>query len=301
MWKKLFSLVITIAIMLSVFSVTTLAAGMTIKLDGKNLTTDVAPFIDANGRTMVPVRLISEGLGASVAWDAKSRLITITKSTTVIKLTIGSKQITTNGQASTMDTAAVIASGSTYVPVRFIAEALNLTAGWDGPTGTVLLTSSSSSASPSTTTPPPTTTPPTTSSDTILARAGQDDLLLVLTDPNSAEYKAFAGLSTQSYVVDPGGDTILVVPVKNNTTIAIYDVVYNEDIEDFVIKKTLREFVGKTGEPIKVTAFLSEGIPSHMISGELGNMWATWLFAYDGEGTRGVQFVSAIYPEGYYN
>jgi hypothetical protein len=39
-----------------------------------------------------------------------------------------------------MDTAAMISEGRTFVPVRFIAEALGLTVGWDAGTKTVLLT-----------------------------------------------------------------------------------------------------------------------------------------------------------------
>lgn len=39
---------------------------------------DAAPFIE-NGRTMVPVRYISEAFGASVNWDGTTRQVTVTK------------------------------------------------------------------------------------------------------------------------------------------------------------------------------------------------------------------------------
>lgn len=41
-------------------------------------TLDVAPFI-TDGRTLVPLRAVSEALGASVLWDGDARSITITK------------------------------------------------------------------------------------------------------------------------------------------------------------------------------------------------------------------------------
>jgi hypothetical protein len=134
---------------------------LTIQLDGKNVATDVAPYIDANSRTMVPVRFISEALGAEVGWDANSQTVTVTKGPTVIKLTIGSRQIITNGIATTMDTAAIVKDGRTFVPVRYIAEALGLTVSWDGATKTVFLTTSGVASTPTPTIPqtPPTSPP----------------------------------------------------------------------------------------------------------------------------------------------
>lgn len=44
----------------------------------KDIILDVAPFIN-NGRTLVPVRAVSEALGASVSWDGEARLVTVVK------------------------------------------------------------------------------------------------------------------------------------------------------------------------------------------------------------------------------
>lgn len=46
--------------------------------ESKDITLDVAPFIN-NGRTLVPVRAVSEALGASVSWDGEARKVTIVK------------------------------------------------------------------------------------------------------------------------------------------------------------------------------------------------------------------------------
>lgn len=53
------------------------ASGVTLKVNGKNVTTDVAPFIQ-NGRTMVPARFVAENLSADVGWDGVTRTATIT-------------------------------------------------------------------------------------------------------------------------------------------------------------------------------------------------------------------------------
>lgn len=47
-------------------------------VNGREMTLDAAPYIDRNGRTLVPVRFVSEAMGASVAWDGATRTVTIT-------------------------------------------------------------------------------------------------------------------------------------------------------------------------------------------------------------------------------
>jgi len=141
MIKRILSFSLVLVMALGMFCFTTLAADtISITLNGKTIPTDTPPFIDPNNRTMVPVRFISEALGANVAWDANTRTVTVTKGSTVIKLQIDSRQITTNGVAATMDTAAIIVDGRTFVPVRYISEALGLTVGWDAGAKTVVLT-----------------------------------------------------------------------------------------------------------------------------------------------------------------
>ena len=59
--------------------VTTLKIGSTqMSVQDKNIVLDVAPKIE-NGRTLVPLRAISEALGAEVIWDEKNQTVTIIK------------------------------------------------------------------------------------------------------------------------------------------------------------------------------------------------------------------------------
>jgi len=53
---------------------------VTIFLDGREITSDVPPVI-INGRTMVPLRAISEGMGMDVQWDADNYRVFISSPT----------------------------------------------------------------------------------------------------------------------------------------------------------------------------------------------------------------------------
>ncbi|MBC7194904.1 MAG: hypothetical protein H5U37_04535 [Caldisericia bacterium] len=50
----------------------------TIYINDQPLHMDVAPIEVPPGRIMVPVRFVSEGLGANVFWDDKTEIVTIT-------------------------------------------------------------------------------------------------------------------------------------------------------------------------------------------------------------------------------
>jgi hypothetical protein len=87
---------------------------------------EAAPFIDpVYERTMIPVRAIAEGLGATVDWDEATRTVFIIRGGEVITLTVG---VPLPGD---MGTAAIV-DGRTFVPARYVSEVLNATVRWDG-------------------------------------------------------------------------------------------------------------------------------------------------------------------------
>lgn len=108
---------------------------------------DVAPFVE-NGRTYVPVRYLSNALGVTdenIGWDERDRLVTLAEpGFPKVELTIGSKTIKSDGQVRQMDVAPVIRDARTFLPARFVAEALGYQVDWDAanqvvicwPTGT---------------------------------------------------------------------------------------------------------------------------------------------------------------------
>lgn len=91
---------------------------------------DVPPVIK-EGRTLIPVRAISEGFGAEVVWDEATKTVTITKDGATITLNLEEKTAAVNGQAIALDVPAEIMNNRTIVPLRFIAESMGLAVEWD--------------------------------------------------------------------------------------------------------------------------------------------------------------------------
>ena len=120
------------------------AQSVNIVLDGVYVTTDIAPYIDGNNRAMIPVQVIGDSIGAKTDWESATKTVTVHETSGgTIELQIGSPTLVVkeNGEEKSiiMDTVAVIGDGHTFVPLRFIAEALNLSVGWDAGTHTVFL------------------------------------------------------------------------------------------------------------------------------------------------------------------
>lgn len=101
-----------------------------IKINGKSVISDVAPFID-NNRTLVPIRVISENLGYNVNWDNQTQKVTVKNDNKVVELTIGKKDVNINGNNSSIDVAPMIKSNRTFVPLRFISESFGNDVKWD--------------------------------------------------------------------------------------------------------------------------------------------------------------------------
>lgn len=97
---------------------------------------DTPPVIKG-GRTLVPVRAITEGFGADLVYDKETQVVTITKGDTVIELTLGSMTAVVNGEEVQMDTKANVVNNRTYVPLRFVLETFKLSVEWDEDTETV--------------------------------------------------------------------------------------------------------------------------------------------------------------------
>ncbi len=112
----------------------------TATIDGKSVKLDVAP-VAVDGRTLVPVRFISEALDAKVDWDGKTSKITITLGDKVIVLTLNSSIAYVNGTKVTLDVPAKAINGRTMVPVRFVSESLDQEVSFDSVTKEIIIKS----------------------------------------------------------------------------------------------------------------------------------------------------------------
>jgi hypothetical protein len=121
--------------------------GVKLRIDGVEMQFDPAPYIAPPGRTMVPMRAIFETLGAAVIWDEATKTVHAERGGRQVTLQIGSTEAVVDGSIRSMDVAPAIRQGRTYVPLRFVAEALNSSVNWDSQERKVSLTSSTTSAS----------------------------------------------------------------------------------------------------------------------------------------------------------
>jgi biofilm PGA synthesis lipoprotein PgaB len=88
---------------------------------------EVKPYIDRQYRSMVPLRVISEGLGFDVRWDASQNAVTITGNGSEIILKPGSQDCYVNGKLKKLESAPVYRNNRMMVPLRFIAETIDAT------------------------------------------------------------------------------------------------------------------------------------------------------------------------------
>lgn len=94
--------------------------------DGVLIPNDAKPYI-ADGRTMVPLRVITEAFGCDVKWDDKARTITVTHPDKVLVYTVDKKEYTVTptgdkAKTETMDVPPMIQkeTGRTFIPIRFV-------------------------------------------------------------------------------------------------------------------------------------------------------------------------------------
>jgi hypothetical protein len=105
------------------------SAQVAININGNGVDVSPSPLIQA-GRVFVPLRGVFENLGATVVYS--NGQINATGNGRDISLQIGSTQAAVNGQPETIDVAPFIVGASTYVPLRFVSQALGAGVQWDG-------------------------------------------------------------------------------------------------------------------------------------------------------------------------
>lgn len=107
-----------------------------IKVQGTNLKFEVPPVIK-EGRILIPVRAIMNGLDADVAWDGEEKTVTIIREEKVIILNLSTGETSVNGEPVISDVPAQTICNRTFVPLRFIAQTLGENVDYDKETGDI--------------------------------------------------------------------------------------------------------------------------------------------------------------------
>lgn len=122
------------------------AGGISIVLDGKTIESDVAPYIiPVANVTMVPLRIISEELGATVGWSQKEQQVTIRGGADkLIVMKRGERFALVNDNRIDLEASVDMKSGRTMVPLRFVSETLGLNVKWSQKEQLITLTTGGS-------------------------------------------------------------------------------------------------------------------------------------------------------------
>ncbi|MDD4664003.1 MAG: stalk domain-containing protein [Caldisericia bacterium] len=109
------------------------------EVNGDVVKLDVPPMIQ-KGRTLVPIRFVSESFGAEVGYVKEEQKVTVNLYGKLIEIFINRTTAKVNGQPVILDLPAMIIQGRTLVPLRFVSENLGAKVDWDGKTQTITIT-----------------------------------------------------------------------------------------------------------------------------------------------------------------
>lgn len=113
-------------------------AQVKLMFDGKELNIE-EPAILTEGRVLVPIRFIAEYLGYEVDWWEDEFLAVIGTPPTA-KIPGEGIRIVINGRTVSSDVKSRLINRRIYLPIRFVAEALNFSVDWESSTSTVNIT-----------------------------------------------------------------------------------------------------------------------------------------------------------------
>lgn len=141
--KKYFALILLVLMVISSLPVyASTNSDIKIYVDNKQVVSDQNPFINEDGRTMVPVRFVSEALGADVNWLPLDRAAVVEYAGTKIVMVVGMKYATVGLSIKNLDSPVTIVGGRTMVPLRFVSECLGAQVRWDASERAVYITTS---------------------------------------------------------------------------------------------------------------------------------------------------------------
>lgn len=125
----------------------TITRGINIGVGEKSITAgedtielDSPAYINEGGYAMLPLRAVSEALGATVNWNEESQSISILSGSRIISMKIGEKTMYVNGTPIPMNTAPEISNSRAFIPVRDMANAFGIkNVEWDEKSSSIIL------------------------------------------------------------------------------------------------------------------------------------------------------------------
>ncbi len=118
-----------------------------ISINGNIVQSDVPPII-MNSRILVPIRVVSEYLGAQVVWHQETLTAVIVKDGNVLTLNNNTNSYILNGEQKSSDVSISIINNRFMVPLRVVAESLGAKVDWDDANRKVIISASGVSNKP---------------------------------------------------------------------------------------------------------------------------------------------------------
>lgn len=137
--KRIYMIILTLALVLTTSATAFAEEKITVLVNGKQVVSDV-PAVIVSSRTMLPFRAVFNALEVSddsIKWNPDSRCIEVNSGDKYIFLVVGSVGALVNNQLITLDAAPYIENNRTFVPLRFVSEALGAEVHWNQDTKTV--------------------------------------------------------------------------------------------------------------------------------------------------------------------
>ena len=132
-----FTSIILALVLIGSFVGTAVAADpIKIVIDGKEVKSDVAPVVE-RGVTLVPLRIISESLGAEVIWNPTTREAEIVTAAFTVVFQQNSSSFTVNGARKSLDVPCKSIGGRTMIPLRAFAESIGADVSYANNTATI--------------------------------------------------------------------------------------------------------------------------------------------------------------------
>jgi hypothetical protein len=126
------NLVLATALIATIASVMMMAAqAPSLHVDGVRITSDVPPVTSVKGEAFVPLRPVAEALGAEMSYDHKTGTIDVSHGKDRLRLRIGDKRATLNGNQMTFKSAPFAVRGRVMLGLNAVRRAFGSKVSYD--------------------------------------------------------------------------------------------------------------------------------------------------------------------------
>ena len=139
MRKKIIVVMMVITFFMTVSLTGFASDDIAVYIDNRPLYLEDRPIIQTE-RTLASMRGFFEALGAVVGWEPDTRTAVGSRGGITVRVPIDSMAPTVNGEVRTISVPAQIINGRTYIPLRFVSEALGDEVVWEGVTRSIWIT-----------------------------------------------------------------------------------------------------------------------------------------------------------------